>query len=139
MRYRDWADRLNQHIKQHLNTPFKWGEFDCCLFPANAIQTMTGIDFAEEFRGHYSTAIGAKRALVKYGQGNIKLTIEAKFGPALHRLMAGRGDLVLIDTPLGEALGMVWSGKIWATGEHGLITLPMRNALCCWEVPCQSQ
>lgn len=137
MRRNDWATRLHLYIKQHLNTPFKWGEFDCCMFPAGAVEAMTDRDFAIEFRGRYSTELGAKRALVKYGKGDIKHTIEAMFGPSLHRLMAGRGDLVLIDTPMGEALGIVWSGKVWATGQNGLITLPVRNALCCWEVPCQ--
>ncbi len=136
MRHNDWPSRLNQYIKQHLNTPFKWGEFDCCLFPADAILAMTGVDYAAEFRGHYSTALGAKRALVKYGQGDIQQTITAKFGPMQPRLLAGRGDLVLIDTPFGTALGIVWAGKIWAPEESGLVTLPMRSALGCWEVPC---
>lgn len=137
MRYSDWADRLNTYIKQHLNTPFKWGEFDCCLFPANAVYEMTGIDYAQEFRGHYTTRIGARRALVKYGQGDIRSTIETKFGPMLGRLSAGRGDLVLVETPLGEAMGIVWGGKIWSAGTNGLVTMPMRNALGCWEVSCQ--
>lgn len=137
MRKNDWANSLHTYIKAHLNTPFEWGTFDCCLFPAGAVMAMTDIDFAEEFRGHYSTAMGAKRALIKYGSGDIKKTMVNKFGPMLHRLMAGRGDLVLINTPWGEALGIVWSGKIWATGEQGLITMPLRNALGCWEVPCQ--
>ena len=136
MRKPDWANRLNTYIEQHLNTPFEWGTFDCCLFTADAIQAMTGQDFAAEFRGHYSSLRGSKHALKKYGAGDLRLTIEAKFGPMCSRLCAGRGDIALVKTPLGDALGIVWSGKIWAAAERGLMTLPMSSCLGCWEVPC---
>jgi hypothetical protein len=137
MRHRDWSIRLNKYIEEHFDTPFEWGEFDCCLFAADAVMAMTDIDFAEEFRGHYATAIGAKRILRKTGKGSIKQTVESKFGPMKSRLSAGRGDIVLINTSWGEALGIVAAGKIWAPSENGLTTMSMQCALGCWRVPCQ--
>lgn len=49
------------------NTPFKWGEQDCMLAAANYYLDTTGIDYAKDFRGKYSTAISAYRLLVKAG------------------------------------------------------------------------
>lgn len=136
MKHKDWAQRLNDYLKANINTPFEWGEFDCCLHVANAVEAMTGNDFAKDFRGRYSTALGAQRALKKYGKGNIHDTLEDIFGYALTRLLAGRGSIVLVDTPEGDALGIVWAGKIWVAMPQGLGTMPLRKAKCCWEVPC---
>jgi len=120
-----------------LDTPFQWGTFDCCLFAANAVREMTGKDFAAPFRDKYTTEKGAAKALIKYGQGDIKSTLNAIFGPLKPRLKAGRGDLVLVETDTGDALGVVASGKIWVATFDGLATIPLERALGCWSVPCQ--
>lgn len=136
MRYRDWEVRLSDFIDKNLDTPFEWGRFDCCLSVADAVRAFTGQDFAEAFRGHYSTPPGAVRALRRYGSGSLKATLNEMFGPFKPRLNAGRGDVVLIETEQGDALGIVFGGQIWAASDSGLKPLPMNRAVCCWSVPC---
>lgn len=137
MRKKDWSEKLVSYLLDNLDTPFQWGTFDCCLFAANAVREMTGKDFAAPFRDKYTTEKGAAKALIKYGQGDIKSTLNAIFGPLKPRLKAGRGDLVLVETDTGEALGVVASGKIWVATFDGLATIPLERALGCWSVPCQ--
>ncbi|WP_278385096.1 DUF6950 family protein [Alteromonas mediterranea] len=137
MRKKDWSEKLVSYLLDNLDTPFEWGTFDCCLFAANAVREMTGKDFAAPFRDKYTTEKGAAKALIKYGQGDIKSTLNAIFGPLKPRLKAGRGDLVLVETDTGDALGVVASGKIWVATFDGLATIPLERALGCWSVPCQ--
>lgn len=49
------------------NTPFKWGSNDCMMMAANYYRDTFGVDYAEPYRGKYSTAIGAYRILSKMG------------------------------------------------------------------------
>ena len=137
MRKKDWSEKLVNYLLDNLDTPFEWGTFDCCLFAANAVREMTGKDFAAPFRDKCTTEKGAAKALIKYGQGDIKSTLNAIFGPLKPRLKAGRGDLVLVETDTGDALGVVASGKIWVATFDGLATIPLERALGCWSVPCQ--
>lgn len=58
---------INSPMYKLYNTPFKWGENDCMLSAANYYLETTGVDYAKEFRGKYSTAISAYRLLIKAG------------------------------------------------------------------------
>jgi hypothetical protein len=62
-RYDDWARRLSQALKEKQNDPFEWGENDCALFASDLMESITGTDPAEWFRGEYSTEQGAYKAL----------------------------------------------------------------------------
>jgi len=136
MRKENWPELLNDYIAQNISTPFEWGKFDCCLFAAGAVEAETGIDFAEEFRGKYSTEFGSVKALKKIGKGDIKQTLESKFGPLKAPLLAKRGDIALVETEDGDALGIIWGGAVWVSTKQGLAKLPMRELKGCWEVPC---
>lgn len=133
----DAKARLNTLLKASVNRPFAWGDFDCCLFVADAVKAMTGHDFAAPYRGRYTTELGALRALKRYGQGSLKNTLTALFGPMLGPRCATDGDIALVKTPTGDALGLVYRCGIWVTGPNGLDKLPLRFAKGAWEVTCQ--
>jgi len=136
MRKKDWCERLVTFLTAHLNTPFEWGKFDCCLFVADALLEITDIDIAKPFRGKYTTEKGAMRALIKYGNGTVKDTFSEILGTFKPRLNACRGDVALIDTPTGHAVGIVFNGEVWVASPDGLITVSLKEALGCWSVPC---
>lgn len=135
-RKKDWFERLVAFLAKHQNTSFEWGAFDCCLFVADAIVEMTDIDIATPFRGKYKTEKGAIRALMKYGDGDVKSTFTQLLGPFKPRLNAGRGDVALVSTSTGNAVGIVFNNVVWVASPDGLITIPLRAALGCWSVPC---
>jgi hypothetical protein len=82
--------------------PFEWGRHDCCIFAADAIEVMTGVDMAECLRG-YTTALGAARRARLHGAGPAD-PFGVESWPALAFLeeippsFARRGDLILVSS-----------------------------------------
>ena len=118
-RYPDWQSRLHAFHRDHHNTPFAWGQWDCCLWVASAIEAMTGVDIAAKWRGTYSTSMGAEKAcLTECGDRTVAAMVAhvAKLNnmPEVPPLFAQRGDMVLTS----ECLGLVA-----LTGQH-VIVLP---------------
>ena len=54
--------------------------------------------------------------------------------PEIEPYKAQRGDVALIDTPLGDALSLVIGDKVAAMGKDGLIFLPLSAAKQAWKV-----
>jgi hypothetical protein len=142
MRCWDWDRRLDAHLKAALGRPFSWGEHDCALFAANAVRDMTGIDGAAPFRGRYRTARGATLALRRFAGGGLAeaaAAICATHGwPAVPVTLAQRGDLVLLDTAEGPALGLVdlTGRQAVKAGQDGLQALPLDapSVLKAWSI-----
>jgi hypothetical protein len=133
MKLNNWPTLLATFLLERHKQPFAWGVNDCCLFAADAVHTITGVDPAPEFRGHYRTAIGAKRALIRYGAGEIKPTFDAKFGELKPRLTAQRGDIALLNIDGNYVVGVVF-GTIYVVSQTGLLQLPLNKALGIWSI-----
>lgn len=128
MRREDWPEELARMLREASSRPFAWGEHDCCLFAADVVQAITGEDHAAEFRGRYTTAAGAARALKRYGAGNLVATIDAKL-PRIAPALARRGDVVCKEfEDVGPALG-ICVGIQSAFASHTGIA--MHNTLDC--------
>lgn len=122
---------LLEFIASRRNTPFEWGVNDCCLFPADALKVLTGIDHASEFRGKYDSELGAAKALKKFGAGDLESTLTQKFGQPIAPLSAMRGDVALIDIDGNTNIGLVF-GNVFCPGDNGLIEQPLSFAKCAW-------
>ena len=136
IRHPDWHDRLATYLDNVSEAPFEWGQHDCALFAASAVQRMTGVDPAEEFRGQYDTYKGATEALRKHGAGTLLKTVRDWFGPSISVHLAKRGDLVMRDArTLGVCVGQYsWFVAQIGTGK-GLIALPTASCAYAFSVP----
>ena len=138
-----WATRgLHPFLLQRALEPFAWGTNDCCLFPADAIKSVTGIDLAAEFRGRYDSAATAF-ALIKAITGGSTVAdaaahCAAKYGLAEWKtpLLAQRGDLVVIQEGKQLVAGVMHlSGRHAVTvGESGLKRFPHSAVTRAWHV-----
>lgn len=123
----DWERRLSDFLARNGDRPFEWGEWDCALFCASAVEAMTGEDPAAEFRGTYRSERGSVRAIDDIGQGTLIRTMNARFDrrkPAFAR----RGDIVMAKGALGVCIGQ----RALFVGELQLIEalgLPIREGL----------
>lgn len=128
----DWPTRLAAFIEARRVRAFSWGESDCCLFVCDAIEAMTGTDPGARWRGLYASEKGARRVLRDNGgvSGIATLLLGAPVPPAL----AGRGDVMMIDTPTGDALTVCLGGVIAAQGQDGIAFFPVATAKCAWRV-----
>ena len=129
MRRDDWEKKLTTYLDEVGS--FEWGTNDCCLFAANGVLAMTDKDYAEEYRG-YKTAKGAFSRLQK--NGGVQGLATKAWGDAKPAMMAKRGDPVLFDSGDGFALGLCVGAKIAAVSAHGVVMLPMSQAIQAWSV-----
>lgn len=131
MRYRDWTTRLHREIQAASERPFSWGEFDCCTFAALCCVAVCGVDPLEKYHGRYSTETGAKRVL-KNTHGSFESLWDAYF-ERVPVAMRQRGDVVLFESELGRAVGVVWAGGVFAAAEDGVGRVKAEPEIC-WRV-----
>ncbi|MCG9755042.1 hypothetical protein L1D40_07380 [Shewanella insulae] len=125
---------LAEFVAQNRATSFSWGEHDCCLLAANWLMANGYDDLAIEFRGHYSSELGAMRAIRRAGFASIAELLEAKLGQATPPLLLRRGAVVLLDTPEGDAVGMYQGSDCFALATYGLVAYPKTNIKMGWNV-----
>ena len=142
------TQELDAFLRDHITKPFEWGTNDCCLFAANAVQAMTGMDIAEDFRAKYTDEQSAF-ALIKSVTGGdsvvdaivhcaVKHGLKEWVSPEGKTLplMAQRGDLVAVSNGDNIIAGIVdLSGRyVAAMGDKGIIRLRLSSIQRAWHV-----
>jgi hypothetical protein len=142
-KHNHWHTRhFHDFLYTSADKPFKWGEWDCALFAADAIKSFTDVDLADDFRGKYTTQTGAFK-LIKKLTGGTTVADAAAYCAQKHSLeehtyplMCKRGDLVVFDNG-----GDLISGVVHLSGRHvvsvsdsGLVRLPITTVKRSWSV-----
>lgn len=130
----DWRSRLSACVEGALKRPFEWGVHDCALFAADAVLAMTGVDHADFWRGRYRTAAGAMKILGRGGYDGHVAYVAAHL-PELHPSVAADGDIAVIETELGPALGVVAGALVAVPGPIGLSFVSRAEAMQAFHVP----
>lgn len=139
-RREDWPERLHVFLQERKGRAFEWGVNDCALLLCDAVLAMTDVDLAAEFRGKYSTELGAARAMKRFANGGVKELAEkiaADFGiEEIPVLMARRGDAVMVLTDMGPALGIAGLDGVSAlfAGPGSIRVALLRDALKAWRI-----
>lgn len=134
----NWIDRLARLIRDRKHTPFEWGKHDCCLWAADAVEAQTGIDQAPNWRGSYSTPIGAVRLLTREGVRSPTELATRLWGPKQHISRAKIGDIVVghLGDRFKDALGVCYGRNSLFVGTDaghpGLVTLQTLNLEHCY-------
>lgn len=132
MRKEGWERLLAEFVEQRLNDTFQYGVRDCCLFVCDGIEAMTGTDPGSRWRGLYTSEKGARRVL--RDNGGVAGLAGLVLGAPVVAALAGRGDVVLIDTPDGEALALCIGAQIAAQGREGIEFHALASAKSAWKV-----
>ena len=110
---------LPAFIAMRKTKPFMWGANDCCTMAADAIQAITGVDIAGDFRGQYLDEKSAFK-LIKKLTGGTTVADAAEYCAVRHGmteykypLQAKRGDLVVL-----EDAGRLIAGFVYVDGRH---------------------
>ncbi len=135
MRYHDWPERLFEVVKRAQNSEFKWGKNDCALFACDCAKAMTGVDYAADFRGKYSSRKGAMVALRKIeGVKSISKLASKYLGEEIALTSVQRGDVVLIKVDSSEALGVVVGSYAVFLTSSGIQTVLLSKCILAWRV-----
>ena len=118
-------------VQARMTQPFAWGTQDCCLWAADAVQALTGLDHAAEFRGTYQTAVGAAKALAAAGG---LAALAARAGHPIAPLLACGGDVGIVSVDETEVLG-VCAGPVWlVAATEGLGVVAFDACTAAWKV-----
>ena len=121
MRRSDWTVRLQDCITRWRAAPFQYGKHDCALFAAAAVHAMTDVDLARGLRGYRTEAGGLKKVRAAGFENHVDVFRKAL--TSSDQLRAG--DIAVLDTPEGEALGVVQGRGVYVmTPTRGLALVP---------------
>lgn len=129
MRRADWKPRLALYLSQVVRKGFAPGAHDCALFAAGAVEAMTGIDIAAPFRGRYRTIRGGIRILRAAGHADHIALARVHFAE-VHKSRATPGDLAILPTEDGMALGVVHGEMVFVLSARGGMGMkPVQSAV----------
>jgi len=135
-RYINWELKLSDFLESRRDVHFAWGTHDCCMFAADAVRAITGIDPAEEFRG-YSTKDEIRELFAEIG-GVDALVAHCMHDHGFQECAPGfakRGDVLIINGPLGTTAGFVgMNGKPTAPKRIGYGQTNRNAAVRAWSV-----
>jgi hypothetical protein len=124
-----WRSALAKILMAAPQKPFSWGDNDCCLgLAVPAVQAVIGVDLGTPYRGQYTTALGAMKALKSQGYDSLVDLAAANFAsgnPASARV----GDLAAIKAEeTGWGLGVVMGSRIGVLAPSGFATIDLLKA-----------
>lgn len=135
-RIKNWPRALSSFIESRRTQPFDWAGNNCCFFACDWIAALTAIDPAADLRPQVASAADAVRVLTE--QGGVEQIAASRcqqYGwPEVAPAFAQRGDIAMVSTDHGPALGVVIGAKIAHPGPEGLTFLPLTAALRAWHV-----
>ena len=139
MRLDDWIGRFDRLIEAGRDRPFEWGKWDCCLFVADAILAVTGLDLANGLRLQYSSLREARWLLrARYGSSSIEKSVATLFFragfPQSAPGLAQRGDPVMARQGRDFQIGVIGlNGSVVINSEtKGLVRLPRSLVTRAW-------
>ena len=132
----NWPSLLEQELQARMRRKFEWGQQDCCTFASALVAAMTGVNIARMF-GPYKSQVGAARILKRVG-GVIGLMQRVAERFQLTQLpgvlYARRGDVCLIKTADGDALGICIGASVAGAGVDGVELVPLNSAMRAWRI-----
>ena len=126
-RLRSWRARLGRYLAVEAGRPFAWGESDCVLFAAGAVEAMTGVDPAAPWRGRYRTERGAWRVLRRAGFRD-HLEAAAAVLPQIPAGAAREGDLAVVGEGREATIGIIVRDHVVCRADTGVRLVSRRQA-----------
>lgn len=121
---------LSDYIDRVTGQPFQWGVNDCLIMVAGAVELLTGIDYAEGFRGRYSSLAEGKKLI-----GVSLLRFVADRLESIEPVRAVDGDVMAVKQGKEWAFGVVVGAFIYTMTEKGIGILPRGDASKAFKVP----
>jgi hypothetical protein len=125
MRQKGWQGRLVAYLDTAGRRAFVEGQHDCALFAAGAVAAMTGVDYAADYRGRYSTTRGGLRVLRRAGFADHVALAASHFAETAAPVP---GDLAVIPSGDGPALGVVQGEHVYLLSPGGMSLAPIAAA-----------
>jgi hypothetical protein len=132
----DKHTKLFQYLERRDAEPFKWGAMDCCTLAADWIVEAVGCDVYVDFRGRYSTALGAARLFKPLGglSTAVSQVMQANGFAEIQPNMAQRGDVALVEFEGRHFVGICVGLKVALPSAHGVVFTMSATPLKAWRI-----
>lgn len=133
----DWRPRVERYLQDCRTGRFAYGTLDCALFAAGAVQAMTGVDVAAQWRGQYRSARTGARLIGGDVTGCLEALATQILGPPIAAADATPGDIVSIDVTPGRAISLtlcLGDHVVAVQRNRGLVVLHPTRARRAWRV-----
>lgn len=127
-----WPEILASEIEGARERPFSFGAgHDCTAFAMRIVAAMTGRDHMAEFPAYTSEA---EADAILAAHGGLHAMATRQFGAPIAVAYAQRGDLVLLPTPRGDALGICLGSSAVFAAPLGVSIMAMQHVVAAWSV-----
>lgn len=123
----NWRAELMAYLGDCARNPFDEGTHDCALFLAGGVEAMTGVDFAADYRGHYTSTRQGLKILRENGFRD-HVALATYHLPHKAVAFANEGDGAVVPEDGTEALGIVQGAMIYVLRPGGLGAVPLTSA-----------
>lgn len=132
-RHKDWEQSLFAVVGVLSTRPFEWGKNDCVTFAADCVEAQTGEDIIADFRGRYTTELGAVRAMIKAGSRDMGDLVAMRLEET-HVRKLQRGDIVVCAGEFGDFCAVVMGATAVGPTPEGLRHIPIGQAKRAYKV-----
>ena len=131
-RRENWATLLYQAIEDRTDSRFVWGEFDCCLFAAECVEAITGVNVMPDVK--YKNQKEAVEVI--QSNGGLSAMVTSILGPSRFPLMASRGDVVMRHDDATDmmSLGVCVGSLVAFPAMRGVSYVNLSDCICSWKV-----
>jgi len=132
MRRHDWASKLHEHIAANASSRFSWGDNDCCLFVARAVDVICDTKHANSLASRYHDEPTAQAYIAQ--SGGIAAAVDTFIGPHKTEGRPMRGDVALIKHNDIDALGICIGRDIAVKTTDGISYVDRSAVLFYWSI-----
>lgn len=115
----DWANCLNRYLNEIRHKKFKFGEHDCAILVAGAVEAMTGEDPMRDIP-EYKNWKDVKKILKG---SSFYRELRKRFGNPVNAAHGHQGDIAYHEKSLGIILGK----RALFFGENGYVMIPISH------------
>jgi len=118
------TDQLLDYLRTWCRQPFDWQHHNCGHFAARWVERCTGQAVAYDLLGHFTSAQGLQRLLLRLGHLDLVGLADARLANlAQRRAIAQRGDIVVAQVSGQQAFGLaLGDGLAVVPAPRGIIT-----------------
>lgn len=120
---------MADYVEAMARVPFVWGQSDSLMFVAGAVERLTGVDHAAEFRGRYGSCAAGRRLV-----GMSLLAFVGARCASIAPSQAGDGDIAVMRQGRDWAFGIFIGAQVYAQTRGGLGIRPRRDAVKAFRV-----
>ena len=133
MRVWNWVERLHDAVALAAERPFDYGGENCALFAAQCVDAIQdGAHWEDALRASFSDAAGARDFMER--EGGLEAATLKRLGTPSNWAQAQRGDVCLMPTQDGPALGVCMGDVVAMLSSKGMSYIKIDKALCIWRI-----